>query len=203
MKVHLNDVRISYTQNLFVPGVPKGSQPGAEAKYSSSFVFAKEHPAVKQIAEAVVAVAKAKWGEELVDDGAGGKQPKYQVVLRTLKASDRLPVHDGDAKESEGYRGNLYMNASNKLRPLVIDELKQPVDAASGKIYSGCFVNAVVEIWAMDNAFGKRVNASLLGVQKLRDGDRLSGGSVASADDFQPVKPAGGAAVATDAASLF
>jgi hypothetical protein len=62
--------------------------------------------------------------------------------------------------------------------------------ASSGKPYSGCYVNAVIELWAQDNKFGKRINASLMGVQFLRDGQRLSGGGVASADDFQAIPEA-------------
>ncbi|EOA7521129.1 ssDNA-binding protein, partial [Escherichia coli] len=34
---------------------------------------------------------------------------------------------------------------------------------------------------------GKRINASLGGVQFLRDGDAFAGGGVASADDFDDI----------------
>uniref|UniRef100_T1HEF4 Uncharacterized protein n=2 Tax=cellular organisms TaxID=131567 RepID=T1HEF4_RHOPR len=37
----------------------------------------------------------------------------------------------------------------------------------------------------MDNNFGKRINASLGGVQFLRDGDAFAGGGVATPDDFE------------------
>lgn len=39
----------------------------------------------------------------------------------------------------------------------------------------------------MDNNFGKRINASLGGVQFYRDGDAFAGGGVASEDDFDDV----------------
>ncbi|MWN55950.1 ssDNA-binding protein, partial [Escherichia coli] len=52
---------------------------------------------------------------------------------------------------------------------------------------AGCYVNAVIDIWAQDNNFGKRINASLGGVQFLRDGDAFAGGGVASADDFDDI----------------
>lgn len=32
---------------------------------------------------------------------------------------------------------------------------------ADGLVYSGCYVNARIELWAQDNANGKRVNAKL------------------------------------------
>ena len=43
---------------------------------------------------------------------------------------------------------------------------------------------ALVDFWAQDNQFGKRVNATLTGVQFVRDGDSFGGARVAAADDF-------------------
>jgi len=62
---------------------------------------------------------------------------------------------------------------------------KSPVVEADGVIYSGCYVNAIIDLWAQDNQFGKRINATLLGVQFAYDGDAFaSGGSGVSVDDF-------------------
>jgi hypothetical protein len=61
-----------------------------------------------------------------------------------------------------------------------------------------------VEVWAQDNQHGKRINASLLGVQFVRDGEKLAGGSTATADDFEAIPGADGAATpASSADSLF
>ncbi|MFO6426399.1 ssDNA-binding protein [Escherichia coli] len=55
--------------------------------------------------------------------------------------------------------------------------------------YAGCYVNA----WCCISGhrtiiFGKRgLNASLGGVQFLRDGSAFAGGGVASADDFDDI----------------
>ncbi len=56
--------------------------------------------------------------------------------------------------------------------------------AADGKPYSGCYVNGIVDIWAQDNGFGRRLNATLKGVQFVKDGDAFSGGTAVSADAF-------------------
>lgn len=186
MKIQLNDVRLSFAGALFEAQQVQGQ---GEKKFSGSFLFPPTHPAVAAIKKGLEAVAKEKWGA------------KAGEVYLALKAGDKLCLHDGDSKpQYEGYKGNLFLNASNKIKPLVIDGNKSPLDAASGKPYSGCYVNAVVELWAQDNKFGKRINASLMGVQFLRDGPRLSGGGVASADDFQAIPeaaPAEGAAPAS------
>lgn len=178
MKIQLNDVRLSFANALFEPQQVQGQ---GEKKFSASFLFPPSHPAAAAIKEGFKKVAQEKWGA------------KAGEVFAALKAGDKLCLHDGDAKpQYEGYKGNLFANASNKLRPLVIDGNKSPLDATSGKPYSGSYVNAVIELWAQDNKFGKRINASLLGVQFLRDGARLSGGGVASADDFQAIPDASG-----------
>jgi hypothetical protein len=45
-------------------------------------------------------------------------------------------------------------------------------------------VNASIELWCQDNNYGKRINASLRGVQFLKDGEAFAGGGVANADEF-------------------
>jgi len=176
MKLHLKEVRITFPA-LFTPKQVNGQ---GDPKYSGSFLFPKNHPQKVEIERGFVAVAKEKWGEK-----------KYMEVLKSLKASDKLCLHDGDAKSDyDGYAGNYFINASNKVRPLVIDGNRSPLTANDDKPYSGCYVNAIVELWAQDNDFGKRINASLLGVQFVKDGERLAGGGVASADDFEAIDSA-------------
>lgn len=186
-KVNINDVRLLYAAALFEP--QRGPNGEGEPKHSGTFAFAPSHPAHAAIKKAMQAAAEEKWGA------------KAGEVFLQLKAGDRLCLHDGAAKaDKEGYAGMLYISASNKLKPLVIDGNKSPLGATSGRPYSGCYVNASIELWAQDNKWGKRLNATLLGVQFLRDGPRLAGGGVASADDFEAIPDAGGAEAAPAAA---
>ena len=53
-----------------------------------------------------------------------------------------------------------------------------------GRLYSSYFINMQVEFWAHDNKTGKGLRATLLGVQRVRDGDAFGGGAAPSADDF-------------------
>ncbi|WP_430875885.1 ssDNA-binding protein [Gilliamella sp. G0441] len=76
------------------------------------------------------------------------------------------------------------MNANNKTRPYVIDRDKTQLNPDDGTIYAGCYVYAVIDIWAMDNKFRKRVCASLSGVQFYKDDDAFTSSGIASADDF-------------------
>src|SRR3990167_2507339 len=172
-RMTIKDVRIAYAQGIFEA---RAAKPGDKPKYGAAFIFGKDHPALKELSAAVIKAAKVRWVDKADD------------VLKQLKAADRLPVHSGDAKAaSAGYAGNYYLNAGNLIRPLVLDSNKAPLTAADGKPYSGCYVNAIIEVWAQDNQHGKRVNASLLGVQFVRDGERLAGGSVATPGKFGPL----------------
>lgn len=186
-EVFLEDVRLLYGNALFEP--QRGPNGEGDLKFSATVGFPPDHPAVAQIKRAMQHVAVQEWGE------------KAGAIFTELKAADKIALRDGAAKASQpGYAGNLFVSASNKAQPLVIDSNKSPLKATSGRPYSGCQVNAVISFWAQDNKWGKRINASLMGVQFLRDGERLAGGGVASADRFKAIPTAGGATTAAGAA---
>lgn len=129
---------------------------------------------IKLIDQAIVTEAKEKWKD------------KADGVLATLRAQDRLCLHNGDTKpQYDGFAGNQFLSASNASRPTVIDRDKTPLIAADGRPYAGCYCIFNVEIWAMDNKWGKRVNATLRGVQFHSDGDAFSASAPASSDEFE------------------
>lgn len=172
MKIKLTNVRLAFPA-LFEAKTVNGE---GEAAYSASFIIDPADPQVKAINAAIDAVAKEKFGT------------KADSVLTQMRAGDKVCLHNGDSKSDyAGFPGNLFISARTKTRPLVLDADKTPLVAADGKPYAGCYVNASVELWAQDNNYGKRVNASLRGVQFLKDGDAFAGGGVASEDDFDDV----------------
>lgn len=171
MRLLLRDVRLAFP-NLFVATAPKG---GGEKAFSASFLFPHSHKQVQEIRDACMAVAKEKWTD------------KAPAIFKTLDSSNKLCVHEGSTKaEYEGYDGNLFVATRSKVRPSVFDQQKTPLTAEDGKPYSGCYVNASIEIWAQDNDFGKRINAQVRGVQFLRDGDAFAGGGSAAGEDEFP-----------------
>jgi hypothetical protein len=192
-RVRIQNVRFNYTNSLFTAQVPQQGE--GKAKFSVVAIIPRDHPQLAEIKAAMSETAVAKWGA------------KAGETLKQLQAGDRLCLHDGDAKSDKaGYAGNLFINASNELRPLVVGPSQEVLTAADGKPYSGSYGNIIVEFWAQDNKFGKRVNASLMGAQHVKDGDRLAGGGIAAADDFEaisPVETAKVAAAGTGAAALF
>ncbi len=173
-RVHIKDVRFNYANSLFVAQKPKTGE--GKEKFSVVSIFPKNHAQIAEVKAAMVAAAEGKWGA------------KAGEVIKALQAGDKLCLHDGDAKSDKaGFAGNFFINASNEIRPTVVGPNREPLVAADGKPYSGSYGNVILEFWAQDNQFGKRINATLCGAQFTKDGERLSGGGVAAADDSQEI----------------
>lgn len=169
MKVKLQNVRLAF------PRLFKAEQVNGEGdpQFSATFILPKNHPNVKDIENAILQVAKEKWAE------------KAETMLKKINAELKSCLKDGDLKaDLDGFAGKYFINASNKTRPYVINRDKTQLNPDDGVIYAGCYVYAVIDIWAMDNKFGKRICASLSGVQFYKDGDAFTGGGIASGDDF-------------------
>lgn len=172
----LKNVRISFPNVFRAKAVWEDQKP----KFSAVFLLDKDHPQLAEVKTEIERVAKKKWGEE-----AAG-------VLKQLKAQNRAMLRDGSEKVNakgeimDGFGdGVVFLNASNDKRPTVLDRDKTPLTEEDGRPYAGSYVDAVIEIWAQDNQYGKRINASLRGVQFRRDGGAFGGGGLpASASDF-------------------
>ena len=163
MKHSLKNVRLSFP-NLFHKAVFNGN----ETKYEATLLLNKEDHA-----DVIAAIEKDISGR-IKDELKGAKVP-----------ADRRCLKDGSDSEYDGYAGCMSFKAGNSKRPLVIDRDKSPITEEDDKLYAGCYVNASVELWVQNNQYGKRINANLLGVQFVKDGEAFGGkGESASVDDF-------------------
>jgi len=172
MKVTLKNVRLSFPQVFEAKAMEAGQKPA----YSAAGIMAPGNPGIDLLNQAINAVGKEKWNA------------KADANLKALRASGKVCLHDGDTKAYDGFAGNMFVQARAYVRPQVRDRDGQtPLTEADGRIYPGCYVNMIVDVWAQDNSFGKRVNASLLGIQFVRDGESLGGGTAAGDDDFEPI----------------
>lgn len=175
MKVKIQNVRLAFPNLFKAKAIGDG-----EPRFSAAFVIEPGSANAKALDAAVDAVAKEKW-----KDKAAG-------ILKELRGKGRVCFkHEALSKDGEvydGFEGMHSLNASNAARPLIIGADKNPLTEADGKPYAGCYVNVSLEVWAQDNSFGKRVNATLKGVQFARDGDAFGGGAPASPDDFDAIE---------------
>lgn len=140
---------------------------GAETKFEATFLLDKTEHAdtIKQI--------QAEIAKLLKDE------------LKSKLPADKICLKDGDEIEYDGYKGCMSIKASSSKRPVVIGKDKSPLTEDDNVIYAGCYVNAIISLWAQNNQFGKRINASLEAIQFAKDGAPFGdGGSKVSADDF-------------------
>lgn len=169
-KLILKNVRLAFPDLFTAKAINAGDTP----RYGAQLIVEKGSANEAAIEAAIQEVAKAKWGV------------KAEETLRTLRAKTKICFLDGDLKsEYAGFAGNMSLSAGNTARPTVVNRDRTPLTEADGVIYSGCYVNAIVEIWAQENTHGKRVNCSLRGIQFASDGEAFAGGGVASADEFE------------------
>jgi len=140
-----------------------------EPKFRLTMLFDKaaDLSAMKQLASNA---AVEKWGKK-------------------IPADLRSPFRDGSEKEDlEGYEGMVFINATSKQKPGVVDENVQDIMDET-EFYAGCYARATVTAYAYDAMGNRGVSFGLQNVQKLRDGEPFSGRTKASDDFDAVVKP--------------
>lgn len=164
-KVITTKVRFSYA-NVFEP---TSIEEGGKKKYNISIIIDKDDKKLLKKIEAAIEAAKQEGKAKL-----GGKIPK------NLK----IPLRDGDVdrEDDEAYVNSMFINANSERRPGVVDkDLNEIIDP--DEFYSGCYGRASITFYAYNAGGNKGIAAGLNNLQKLQDGERLSGGSTAE-DDF-------------------
>lgn len=189
-KISLKNVRLSFAR-LFKP---KAFREGQTERYEGSFLLDPSdkvnQAAMDTICEAALAVIKAKFN---------GKVPKGLDLCFGYADGDPIVVgpnkYTNKPKEYDGYEGMFYLSSSNTSKPRVVMPQRDPktgkfeeIEESSGIVYSGCYVNATITLWAQDNEYGKRVNANLRAVQFLRDGEAFGVAPVNADDEFDEVE---------------
>jgi hypothetical protein len=170
--VQLLKVRIAFPALFEAKSINDG-----DPRFGANFIIQPGSKNAKALAAAMDEVAEVKW------------KTKSKTTLDELKKKGKVCFVEDEKKNSagetyNGFEDMYHISANNASRPTVIDGRKQPLTQADGKPYGGCYVNAIVDIWAQDNKFGKRINATLTGVQFHSDGDAFGGGAPASPDQF-------------------
>ena len=182
--VRLIGVRLAFP-SLFEP---TDYENDGKFAYRASFLFPKTVDGKPSLEAQLMANAVKEACKKKYTDKADAKLAAY-------KANGKIwALRDGDIKASEketyaAYAGCYVVGARSKVAPAVVDSILAPdgkpkkLTKADGRPYSGCYVNAVVEVYAYDSA-GGGVSCELKGVQFNKDGDALGGGAPLSPDAF-------------------
>ena len=178
--VVLKNVRLSF------PKLFKAERSTAESapKYSAAFLIDPQSDQgkanIKALKAAIEHVKTKTWAD------------KADKIYNTIEW-DRKPLRDGNkATNAEGdiYNGyeDMYFavaSSPEKRRPQVLDRSKRPVTEEDGVIYGGCYVDAVVSVYAVTDKDkgGNGVFASLEIVRFRKDGEAFGSGAI-DADDY-------------------
>ena len=184
MQIKLKNVRLSFPQLSDAQLEKAKSFDGKPPKYAGEFILpldtAKDQ--IEAVKAAIKNVAAEKWGQ------------KADAIVKGLDAS-KCCLKDGVKRaKHEGYEGTMYVKASNDVRPGLYDSMIDPktgkvreIGGKENRLYGGCYVNARIDIYAYHHEKGgDQVNAKLLGVQFLKDGDAFVGAPTSAPDDFDP-----------------
>lgn len=171
-KVITGEVRFSFP-HVFVPSAMEGQK----EKYSVSLIIPKSD--TKTLGEIQAAIDEAL--QLGVASKFGGKLPPVW----------KNPLRDGDLDRPDdaAYAGCMFVNANSDNAPGVVDTQVQPI-LNRDAFFAGCYGRAGITFYPFNSNGNKGVACGLQNVQKLRDGERLSGGSSAE-EDFGSPAPGG------------
>jgi hypothetical protein len=171
MELKLTKVRLSF------PHIFEASayQPGDEPAFSAKFHIEKDSANDKAIREAIKKVAA---------DAYKDKADKTLKAMVGIK--QQFCYLDGDTSLRDDEQGLMVLSSRSKARPTVVDRDRTPLTATEGRPYAGCYVNALVDVWAQSGST-PGIRCKLMGIQFHSDGEAFGGGRVASASDFDVV----------------
>ena len=164
-KVVTGKVRLSYA-NIWEAVSINGGAP----KYSVSLIIPKSDTktidAINAAVDAAIKQGAAKFG---------GKVPN--------KAALKLPLRDGDIERDDpAYKDSYFVNANSTTAPQIVDRSVQPILDRS-EVYSGCYARVSVNFYAFNSNGNRGIACGLGNIQKVSDGEPLSG-RTSAADDF-------------------
>jgi hypothetical protein len=148
----------------------------SDNKFKTSILFPKQGVDLGELRAKALECAKTAFGDR----------------IKTLNDFQH-PFRDGDQKDLDGYKGNIYITCKSKNRARVVDRNK--VDIPAEEAYGGCQARLIVTACSYQSTENVKdpktgqivkqivygVTFLLDGVQKLGEGDKLGGGGGGSA----------------------
>ena len=171
-RIRLNNVRMSFMDRLFEPKQYQGAGP---FRYGCNFLLEPGSPADLLLRETIKTALLEKF------DGNQSKADKAWEAWRNN--NQKCCYQDGNTQSYAGYEDMWYLAANSTVAPGVYDADRTPLEKGRGRPYSGCYVNAIVEIYIQTGS-NAGIRCGLSGVQFASDGDAFAGGAPARAADF-------------------
>jgi len=102
-------------------------------------------------------------------------------------ADDRKFIKDGDRMAKPECEGMWVVSARESKRPALRGPKNDPAtgkpqrltpEEADKMFYGGCYVTMLIRPWWQNNKYGKRINANLVAIQFIEDGEAFGEGRI-------------------------
>jgi len=189
MSIALERVRIAFTQNLWEPGGVPGI-PNSPPSYSCRFIIEPGSDNDKKIRAGIKAAAAEKFkgqAEYILDE------IKHNKNCMCYMPGDRYRKKEG-GKVYDGFEGKMSLTAKRRPQdgpPLVVNRDNAPIAQTSGIIYSGCYVDALVEPFAYSGKPNSGISCGLLTVRFRERGESFGGAGQPTTDGLPPIEDTG------------
>lgn len=130
-----------------------------------------------------------KLAEEVINEKwpNANKRPKLRTPFRD-QAEREKTNDDGSKYLPDGYeRGGIFINLKSTTKPGLIGRDKKPITEET-EFYAGCYARASITCFAYEKKGNAGISFGLSNVQKLRDGNPISGRARAE-DEFEALEP--------------
>lgn len=191
MDIMLKDVRIAFPELFEATSFGEG-----DPAYSASFVLPPDLKPVKLSVtpDGTKLQTPITW-DALLKEVANDKwKDKGIGILKKLLEDDKVayrprPKTNSSGEVYDGFEGMHHINSRRREQdgaPRVVDINPRVVlSTKDGRPYGGSYVNVRLNIYAQDNTYGRRINATLVSVQFVRDGDAFGGGTRSTGDEYE------------------
>ena len=141
-------------------------------KYTAVLLIPKNDTTTIKKIKAAIEAAKVAGKDKLA--GVKAKAIKY-------------PLKDAEEEEMEGaeFEDCMFLNVKSTTAPQIVNKKVEDIIDKS-EVYSGCYCNVTVNFFAYNQKGGTGIGAGLGNIQKVKDGERLSGGATAQ-QDFEAI----------------
>ncbi len=185
-KIALENVRIAFVNNLWTPGnIP--SVPNSPPAYSCRLIIEPGSKNDTNIKAAIKQAAQERFkaqADMILED------IKFNKMQFCYIPGDRYRRKE-DGSAYDGFVGMMSLTAKRRPQdgpPMIINRDNTPVTQESGVIYSGCYVDALVEPFAYQGKPNSGVSCGLLTVRFRAQGPSFGGASVPTSDGLPPVE---------------
>ena len=168
-KVKTGLTRWSYV-SVWEPQMSDDGKP----KYAVSVIIPKSDTKTIEAIRNAIQVAYEEGESKL--KGSGKTVPPLETI--------KTPLRDGDLErpEDEAYKDSYFVNAKSVTAPGIVDADRQPI-LDHTEVYSGVYGRVSMTFYAFNTGTAKGIACGLNNLQKLKDGEPLSG-RISAEDDF-------------------